>query len=188
MKKRFLALFLAMSLMILVSACNNSKDNTPPKEDVTEQEIVVEETVQEDTTSVSDNEIAANEITEDEIDETLPPKTSNILMSAKVKTADVKNGTDTEVIGRRAYIEVKKADFENISMEDFAEFATERVKDSGYNWYSIICDDGTGVCFPASIYYVAEYGELYSDGSISYAYGGYIYQDDGTFEYTEYDD
>lgn len=74
-----------------------------------------------------------------------PAVHKNPLTQAKVKTADVMNGFGTDKIGERAYIEISKEDLQNITQEDFKEFADTVVKDSGYNYFTVICNDGTGV-------------------------------------------
>ncbi len=38
---------------------------------------------------------------------------------------------------------------------------------SGYNWFTIICDDGTGINFVGSNTNVIEYGKLDDEGRIN---------------------
>ncbi len=100
-----------------------------------------------------------------------PAVHKNVLMQAKVKKDKVMNGFGTEQIGERAYIEISKEDLRNVTQEDFEEFANSVVKDSGYNWFSIICDDGTGICFIGSMEHVAQYGKMNDEGAIEEVIG-----------------
>ena len=115
----------------------------------------------------------------------LYPEMYNILLDYKVKTADVKNGFGTEVIGERAYIDMLKSDLLTVSEDDYKEFVETVVKDRGYNWFSIICEDGTGLTFPGSMYYIGDYGKQDKDGSILESKGNIILQEDGTYLYEE---
>lgn len=109
---------------------------------------------------------------------------SNILISATVQTADVMNGTKDSKIGTRAYIEISKDDLKSVTDKEYIEFSEDVVGDSEYNWFSIICDDGTGICYAGCIIVNAEYGELDSDGCIT-SVAGYISIKDGKCTYEE---
>lgn len=109
----------------------------------------------------------------------------NLLMQAKVKKDKVMNGFGTEQIGERAYIEISKEDLRNVTQEDFKEFASSVVKDSGYNWVSIICNDGTGICFIGSMEYVAQYGKIDDEGAIEEVIGDITVDDLGIYIYEE---
>ena len=61
----------------------------------------------------------------------------------------VESGTG-EKIGEYAFIEISKGQLEAVTAEQYKDFAETVVKDSGYNWVAIICDDGTGICFPGA--------------------------------------
>ena len=115
----------------------------------------------------------------------LYPEMYNILLDCKVKTADVMNGFGTDVIGQRAYIDILKSDLLTVSEEDYKEFVETVVKDSGYNYVSITCEDGTGIVFPGSLSLIATYGELDKDGSILESKGDILLQEDGTYLYEE---
>lgn len=107
----------------------------------------------------------------------------NFLLDCDVKTADVKSGSG-DVIGQRAYISILKSKLEEVTEASYKEFVETVVKDSGYNWFTIKCDDGTGIVFPGSMYYVGDYGKLDDEGAILESYGtitldengGYIYE------------
>lgn len=107
----------------------------------------------------------------------------NVLMDYDLIVKDVKSGSG-DVIGEYAYIRIMKKQLEEITEANYKEFAETVVKDSGYNWVAIMCDDGTGICFPGSMYAVGDYGKQDSDGSIVESYGtitlnendGYTYE------------
>lgn len=72
----------------------------------------------------------------------------NVLMDYDLIVKDVKSGTG-DVIGEYAYIRIMKKQLEEITEANYKEFAETVVKDSGYNWVAIMCDDGTGISSPA---------------------------------------
>lgn len=116
--------------------------------------------------------------------DTLYPEFSkhNVLMDYDLIVKDVKSGSG-DVIGKYAYIRIMKRQLEEITEENYKEFAESVVKDSGYNWVAILCDDGTGICFPGSMYYVADYGKQDADGSISESYGTITLNESGGYTY-----
>ena len=83
------------------------------------------------------------------------PADDNPLTACALIVKDVESGTG-EKIGEYAYIEINKGQLESVRAEQYKDFAETVVKDSGYNWVAIICDDGTGICFPGSMYYMAD--------------------------------
>ena len=114
-----------------------------------------------------------------------PAVHKNPLTQAKVKTADVMNGFGTDKIGERAYIEISKEDLQNITQEDFKEFADTVVKDSGYNYFTVICNDGTGVFFGGSGIVIVSYGKLNDEGMLEETVGDILLQDNGEYIYEE---
>lgn len=115
------------------------------------------------------------------------PEPSNILIASTVQTSDVKSGAGNNKIGTRAYIEISKEDLKTVTAEEYTEFSETVVSDSGYNWFSIICDDGTGICYAGCIISIAEYGELDAEGCITNV-TGYISITDGKCSYEEKSD
>lgn len=113
--------------------------------------------------------------------------TENPLMKAEFFKADVKTGIGDNVIGERGFINVSKSDLKSVTNEQFTQFAEEKVKDSGLNCVSIICEDGTGICFAGSNSMVAEYGELDKDGAILKSFGTIMLTEDG-YTYTSVSD
>ena len=114
-----------------------------------------------------------------------PAVHKNPLTQAKVKTAEVMNGSGTEKIGERAYIEISKEDLQNVTQEDFKEFADTVVKDSGYNYFTVICNDGTGVFFGGSGIIIVSYGKLNDEGMLEETVGDILLQDNGEYIYEE---
>lgn len=112
-------------------------------------------------------------------------KSDNPLMTIDLQTADVKNGTGDKVIGKRGYIKIDKAALKTITNEQFTEFANKKVDNSGLNWVSIICEDGTGICFAGSIGSVADYGTQDAEGRINKQIGVIMLEENGyTYEQT----
>ena len=74
----------------------------------------------------------------------------NVLMDYDLTVKDVKTGSGDK-IGEYAYIRITKAQLQAITEENYKEFVETVVKDSGYNWVAILCDDGTGICFPGTM-------------------------------------
>jgi hypothetical protein len=112
-----------------------------------------------------------------------PDSADSRLKNATVFTADVYSGTGAEIVGQRAYVILPKDALLELTADGFTQFVNTVVKDSGYNWFSIICDDGTGINFSGSIYSFATYGELDSEGGITSPIGyitlsenGYVYE------------
>lgn len=106
------------------------------------------------------------------------------LKNAQVFESDVFNGTGTDVIGKRAYVILPKEDLKSITEQDYSDFLNTKVKGQQYNWFSIICDDGTGIVFAGSFAGLGTYGKIDSEGCITEAIGNIISNESGgyTFE------
>lgn len=139
---------------------------------------------QEETQEPEQAESQPEESKEDDTEEQAA-ESINVLMTAPVTEHEVKNGTKTEVIGEWAEIVVAKELLQATSMEEFVEFCNEVVDESGYNWVTITCDDGTGIQFQGSVSMVATYGTLDNEGCIVDAIGTIMLQEDGTYSYSE---
>jgi hypothetical protein len=109
----------------------------------------------------------------------------NVLMDYDLTVKDVKTGSGDK-IGEYAYIRITKAQLQAITEENYKEFVETVVKDSGYNWVAILCDDGTGICFPGSMYYVGTYGKQDTDGSILEDYGAITLDENGGYTYEQF--
>ena len=109
----------------------------------------------------------------------------NVLMDYDLTVKDVKTGSGDK-IGEYAYIRITKAQLQAITEENYKEFVETVVKDSGYNWVAILCDDGTGICFPGSMYYAGTYGKQDTDGSILEDYGAITLDENGGYTYEQF--
>lgn len=106
------------------------------------------------------------------------------LMAAEISTAPVKSGDGSKTLGTYAYISVPKNILKTVTMEQFIEFTQNVVKDSGYNWFSIICDDGTGIQWAASLPQLATFGKMDSDKCVIETYGDITWDyDKETYSY-----
>lgn len=109
----------------------------------------------------------------------------NPLLNAQVVTAPVKSGDNSKTLGTYAYISISKDILKSVTLEQFTEFAQTVVDNSGYNWFSIICEDGTGICFSGSDIYYPSYGKLDTDGAITDGYGDITWDfDTNSYTYT----
>lgn len=168
--KKLIVLSMVTMLSISSVACGNTAEkNTDHTNSVQEKIIETDET--------KNNVVASDEVVE---------STGNILLDAELNVADVMNGLNTEKIGEYAYISVKKSEALELSMEEYDAFCINVVKDSGYNWVTIIFDDGTGLQFQGSLYTVATYGTLDNDDCIEESIGMVISTEESIYEYSEY--
>lgn len=106
----------------------------------------------------------------------------NPLMNLKVQTGNVMNGMGDTVLGERAFSRMDKEDIRNITSEQYTEFVDKKIKDSGYNWYSIIFTDGTGIQWAGSDPGNAVYGKMDLEGCVTEP-EGYIQIRDGKYSY-----
>lgn len=111
-------------------------------------------------------------------------KQYNFLLDYDVKTADVKSGSG-DVIGQRAYVSIIKSKLQEVTADNFAEFAETVVKESGYSWFTIKCDDGTGIVFDGSDVTLPVYGTLDDDGRVSDTFGFIRQGADGSYTYEQ---
>lgn len=111
-------------------------------------------------------------------------KQYNFLLDYDVKTADVKSGSG-DVIGQRAYVSIIKSKLQEVTAENFAEFAATVVKDGGYNWFTIKCDDGTGIVFDGPDITLPVYGTLDDDGRVADTVGFIRQGADGSYTYEQ---
>lgn len=90
-----------------------------------------------------------------------------------------------DVIGKRAYIYVLKSQLQEITVANFEEFAKTVVEGSEYSWFTIQCDDGTGIVFSGSDTTSAIYGILDDEDAISETVGFITRNADGSYTYEE---
>ena len=92
--------------------------------------------------------------------------TGNILLDAEVQIADVMTGDGSEKIGEYAYITITREQAQALTEDEYTAFLSERVKGGGYNWFTVVLDDGTGVIYPGSGIYSGVYGQLAADKTV----------------------
>lgn len=101
----------------------------------------------------------------------------NVFLTAPAGKGDVMNGIKTEKIGEWGYIRMEKADAKAASMEEFLTF-TDTFEGKGFNWCSILFEDGTGICFPSGNRIAATYGKVDEEGCITEAIGDIVLESD----------
>lgn len=176
--KKLLCVFAAFVIASSMVACGNKtlKENQSVSSDSSSAPA------SSSTPSLSSAPTSSSEATSSS-ESSFPQENLNPLTTAEVKTADVMNGFKTERIGTRAYIEVSKDVLKTVTLEQYTEFVDTVVKDKDYNWFSIICEDGTGITFPGSMGIVADYGAQDKDGTIIKSSGTIMLTDSG-YAYT----
>lgn len=188
MKKIAMALMVFMMMGALTACDSFSKgvqDGMNGKETQEETAEPVKETTNapEETTKELESEPKETEPATDQETDAAEPENDNPLMKAELQVLDVSSGTG-EKIGEWAEITVQKEIIKGVTQEQYAEFCESVVKDSGYNWVTISCGDGTGIQFAGSISYAATYGNLDNEGCITETIGTIMIQEDGTYSYT----
>lgn len=163
-------------------------------EQAKDPEIEIQETESEETESKPESETVSELKEETQVETEKPEKSEevsqeetepvqaesiNVLMTAPVTEHKEKNNT------KWAEIVVDKELLKATTNEEFAEFCNEVVKDSGYNWVTISCGDGTGIQFQGSLSYLATYGTIDNEGCIEDMIGTIMLGSDGVYSYTE---
>lgn len=115
----------------------------------------------------------------------------NFLLDCDVKTADVHSGSG-DVIGQRAFISVLKSQLLTLTAENFKEYAetvvlSDKYKD--FNYFTIKCDDGTGIHFSGGSAVIVLYGVIDNDNEdmLSETIGYITLNDDGSYTYEQAD-
>ncbi len=110
----------------------------------------------------------------------------NPLMNIDIQTENVWTGDKSKIIGARAFIQISKSEMENITPEQYIEFAKSKIDGSGYNWFTIMFEDGTGIVFAGCYTPLADYGNLDSEGCIAEPGAiGYVEISGDTCSYTD---
>lgn len=73
---------------------------------------------------------------------------------------------DGEKLGEWAELSIPKSALKETTAEQFAAFCKERVEGGGYNWYTVACDDGTGIQFNGCFTGSATYGKIDNEGCV----------------------
>ena len=181
-KKKSIGISLAVIVILgIIGSVNGEEVETANTPNVTESTEAVLRSAEQEiyTTELETLQEAKTE------PEEAKPESDNPLMNAKIQIADVMNGTKNEKLGEWAEIQISKEILEEITQEQFSEFCNDVVNESGYNWFTISCEDGTGIQFAGSIPYVSTYGSLDNEGCIAESMGTIMVQEDGKYIYTE---
>lgn len=112
-----------------------------------------------------------------------PQQDKNPLMNLEIQEAEVLSGGG-ELIGKRAYVEMPKSDYDALTDEQLVEFAESVVDGADYNWFTVILDDGTGLEFPGCSVLVGMYGSIDGEGVIE-ATEQYVSVADGNITFEE---
>ncbi len=182
-KKKTIGIIAAVIVILGIIGSANGVEDTEPADapDVTESTEAVSEPAEQE---ITDTVMETPQEAKTELEEA-KSESDNPLMNVEIRIADVMNGTGSEKLGEWAEIQIGKETLKGITQEQFAEFCNEVVKDSGYNWFTISCEDGTGIQFAGSISYVSTYGNLDKEGCIAESIGTVMLQEDGTYSSTE---
>lgn len=88
-------------------------------------------------------------------------QSDNNTLNDDITYYDVLNGSKTEVIGQRGVVSLDKTFLTSqVTEEQFIEYVSAVVKDSGCNWFTIDFGDGTGIVFVGSMIEFFDYGTL----------------------------
>ena len=121
------------------------------------EQKTTEKTDKKKTSSKTESNGKASDKTEQKIE-------LNYLKQLNTRENPVMNGTRTEKIGTYGFIKAEKDIIEKeVSDADYIEFCNDRVKDSGYNWFTIDFGDGTGIVFTGCIPATGTYGYIDQD-------------------------
>lgn len=101
----------------------------------------------------------------------------------EISVDDVMNGSKTEKIGEWAEVEIDKETAKSLTQEQFRDFCKNVIDGSGYNWFTISSNDGTGIQFAGSIIASPTYGKLDIEGCMEEVMGYIILNEDG-YEYS----
>lgn len=189
-KKIILAVIIVLALGAIGSLFQDEDDKTG-NQDKAQTEVSTQEAEKKDPeTEVPDTETEENSTEKQENDtESAENSTESVsgnpLVAAELQVGDVMNGTRTDKIGEYAYIEISREKMKNVTIEQYAEFCSEVVKDSGYNWVTIDFGDGFGIQFQGSIPSISSYGSLDTERCITEQVGTIMMTGDNTYEYTE---
>ncbi len=163
MMKRLI--FALLSCTFLLTACGSSEETSSSLSEA-------------ETTTVADEAEPLSETPEAaEAPESTEPESNsadlNSILGYPVHFADVTNGFGTDTIGERAYIEIPKNELENMNEEEYSDLCTY-VEGLDNTWFTVVCDDGTGLVFAGCSSIVATYGQLDDSGRIDVGIGDII--------------
>ena len=90
----------------------------------------------------------------------------NQFESFKVKNVDVMNGSGTDKIGIRGFVQTDIEKLEQVNLKDLKEYADKTIEGKDYKWFSVLLKDGTGFCFISSSPEIVSYGVMDDEGRV----------------------
>ena len=175
MKKLFFAL---LCCTLLFTACGSSEEEVisePETESAIETDE--EEPILDEEQPYDESAYQTEVDSEDDSEETASVLGHTVLFE------DVASGSESDVIGQRAYIEVSKDELKDMDEEQYSELCSY-VETLDNNWFSVICDDKTGLVFTGCSSAIVTYGQLDDSGRIETSIGD-IVKSGESFSYTE---
>lgn len=170
-------IFTLLSCTLLLTACGTSDDTTPALSDAAAATVIDDETESlAEIPETAESAEAPESIEDDSAD-------LDSILGYPVHFADVTNGFGTDTIGERAYVEISKNELKNMSEEEYSELCTY-VESLDNNWFTVVCDDGTGLVFTGCSSIIVTYGQLDDSGRIDVSIGD-ISNSGGSITYTE---
>ncbi|MBD5524535.1 MAG: hypothetical protein HDR04_08960 [Lachnospiraceae bacterium] len=157
-------IFTLLSCALILTACGTSDDTTPALSETETATVIDDETeplaeIPETTESTEKPESTENDSAD-----------LNSILGYPVHFTDVTNGFGTDTIGERAYVEISKNELKKMSEEEYSELCTY-VESLDNNWFTVVCDDGTGLVFTGCSSIIVTYGQLDDSGRIDVSIG-----------------
>ena len=183
MKKARAMAVLVIVAVLVCAAFAISKSNAEKRKQMVAQEYGI---VQESTKNVikTEENVCKNQENDSKTQKSVQEVPESVIIHGKNETGNplIDAEMQSKIVGNSlmAYIEVDKDILRTITEEEYRAFSEEIVKNSGYNWFTIKCGDGTGIVYAGSFYACAVYGKLDADGCIEEPYR-YIYLTDEGF-------
>lgn len=183
MKKARAMAVLVIVAVLVCAAFAISKSNAEKRKQMVAQEYGI---VQESTKNVikTEENVCKNQENDSKTQKSVQEVPESVIIHGKNETGNplIDAEMQSKIVGNSlmAYIEVDKDILRAITEEEYRAFSEEIVKNSGYNWFTIKCGDGTGIVYAGSFYACAVYGKLDADGCIEEPYR-YIYLTDEGF-------
>ena len=114
-------------------------------------------------------------------EETTIQTSDNFLLDAEIQTEEIYLTGDTDTTGVRGYINISNSDLASMLPSEYHEFYETVLKNSSYQWFSIICPDGTGLFIHDCADGAASFCTLDELGRQTEVHGYLLVQGDGVF-------
>lgn len=176
MNKATLTVLLTCAIIIGTGNCGSGEKDVT---EVTKNQEKMQVSVKNDRVETK------NDRTDGENDHAEDRKTGNPLLDAELNICSAMNGNTTEELGEYAYVKLSPEVIKNVTMDQYDEFCSQKVQDSGYNWVTIDFGNGYGLQFQGSIPAVSIYGNLDNAECVEESSGVVMLVGEGTYEYFE---